>query len=299
MTRQSGHPSPGPSKALLASPGHRDESPSLLLALLVLPGPSASALAASGSAGRRRRPRASRSSSSTPTTRATSGRTTRTSGSPRSSSRSSASRTSSSSTWTRSVSTRTVTSSSFPEVYQRKYADHRIDLVVAVDDRALDFLVEHRDAVFPGKPVVFCGVNYFDEERRKGRPLVTGVSEDADLGASLDTALLTPPGYPPDLRRQRRHRDRPRREGPARPDRPVVEGRPARAARRPADAEAPRAGSGRSRRGASSSSPSIRGTRRDRSSATTRASASSPGRRTLPSTVRGTSTSGSASSAGS
>ena len=81
-----------------------------------------------------------------------------------------------------------------PEVYRRKYADHRIDLVVAVDDRALDFLVEHRDEVFPGTPVVFCGVNYFREERLRGRPLVTGVSEDADLGASLDTALSLHPG---------------------------------------------------------------------------------------------------------
>jgi sigma-B regulation protein RsbU (phosphoserine phosphatase) len=63
-----------------------------------------------------------------------------------------------------------------PEVYRRKYADHRIDLVVAVDDRAYDFLVEHRDDVFPGTPVVFCGVNYFEAERRMGRPLVTGVS---------------------------------------------------------------------------------------------------------------------------
>ncbi len=81
-----------------------------------------------------------------------------------------------------------------PEVYRRKYADHRIDLVVAVDDRALDFLVQHRDEVFPGKPVVFCGVNYYREERRKQRPLVTGVSEDADLAASLDTALSLHPG---------------------------------------------------------------------------------------------------------
>lgn len=80
-----------------------------------------------------------------------------------------------------------------PDVYRRKYAEHRIDLVVAVDDRALDFLVEHRDEVFPGTPVVFCGVNYFKQERLKGRPLVTGVSEDADLGASLDTALSLHP----------------------------------------------------------------------------------------------------------
>lgn len=81
-----------------------------------------------------------------------------------------------------------------PEVYRRKYADHRIDLVVGVDDRSVEFLVEHRDDVFPGTPVVFCGVNYFHEEKLKGRRLFTGVSEDADLGASLLTALDLHPG---------------------------------------------------------------------------------------------------------
>ena len=81
-----------------------------------------------------------------------------------------------------------------PEVYARKYLDHRIDLIVAVDDRALEFLVQHRDEVFPGVPVVFCGVNYFREEKLKGKKLFTGVSEDADLGASLDTALALHPG---------------------------------------------------------------------------------------------------------
>lgn len=81
-----------------------------------------------------------------------------------------------------------------PEVYRRKYADHRIDLVVGVDDRAVDFLVEHRDELFPGTPVVFCGVNYFRPEKLKGRRFFTGVSEDADLGASLETALDLHPG---------------------------------------------------------------------------------------------------------
>jgi PAS domain S-box-containing protein len=84
--------------------------------------------------------------------------------------------------------------SQLPEAYRRKYLDHRINLVVATDDRALEFLVEHRDDVFPGTPVVFCGVNYFQEGKLKGRPLFTGVSEDVDLGASLDTALALHPG---------------------------------------------------------------------------------------------------------
>jgi PAS domain S-box-containing protein len=84
--------------------------------------------------------------------------------------------------------------SQLPEAYRRKYLDHRIDLIVAVDDRALEFLVEHRDEIFPGVPVVFCGVNYFREERVKGKARFTGVSEDANLGASLDTALSLHPG---------------------------------------------------------------------------------------------------------
>ena len=130
--------------------------------------------------------------------------------------------------------------SQLPEAYRRKYLDHRIDLIVATDDRALEFLVEHRDDVFPGTPVVFCGVNYFREEKLKGRPLFTGVSEDVDVGASLDTALALHPGTQPDLRRERRHGDGPGREGAARRDRSVLEGRAARAARRPADGEDPR-----------------------------------------------------------
>ena len=81
-----------------------------------------------------------------------------------------------------------------PDVYARKYLDRRIDLIVATDDRAVEFLVEHRDALFPGVPVVFCGVNYFHEEKLKGRTGFTGVSEDPDLGASLDAALALHPG---------------------------------------------------------------------------------------------------------
>jgi PAS domain S-box-containing protein len=81
-----------------------------------------------------------------------------------------------------------------PEVYARKYLDRRIDLIVATDDRAVEFLVEHRDALFPGVPVVFCGVNYFREAKLKGKTGFTGVSEDPDLGASLDTAVALHPG---------------------------------------------------------------------------------------------------------
>jgi hypothetical protein len=182
--------------------------------------------------------------------------------------------------------------SQLPEAYRRKYLDHRIDLIVATDDRALEFLVEHRDEVFPGTPVVFCGVNYFQEGKLKGRPLFTGVSEDVDLGASLDTALALHPGtrriyvVNEDTETGRAVRTRLAEIGPSWKGVPLepLDGLPM---------ESSSPGSGRCRRRASFSSPSTAGTRKGRSSGTTRASASSPRLRTSPCTERGTSTSAS------
>ena len=84
--------------------------------------------------------------------------------------------------------------SQYPEVFRRKFLDHRIDLVVATDDNAFEFLKQYRDELFPGAPVVFCGVNYFRDEQLRGHRRFTGVSEDADVGASLDVALALRPG---------------------------------------------------------------------------------------------------------
>jgi hypothetical protein len=39
-----------------------------------------------------------------------------------------------------------------------KYASQKIDLIVSVSAPALRFLMKHRSDVFPGLPVVFCGV---------------------------------------------------------------------------------------------------------------------------------------------
>lgn len=69
---------------------------------------------------------------------------------------------------------------------KKKYAGVRIDVIVSADDRALEFLRAYRDELFPGVPVVFCGVNYASPEVRSGFPNTTGVNEDVDLVANLD-----------------------------------------------------------------------------------------------------------------
>jgi PAS domain S-box-containing protein len=81
----------------------------------------------------------------------------------------------------------------FPEIYRRKYLYHRFDVIVATDNNAFDFLRQYRDELFPGVPVVFCGVNYFQERDLAGHGKFTGVSEEADVKDTLDLALRLHP----------------------------------------------------------------------------------------------------------
>ena len=75
-----------------------------------------------------------------------------------------------------------------------KYADKRIDAVVATMGPALDFLVGGGSVVFPGVPIVFCGV---DRRELGGRPLpanVTGVLLRREFAPTLQLALRLHPG---------------------------------------------------------------------------------------------------------
>lgn len=79
-------------------------------------------------------------------------------------------------------------------VYRQKYGPYRPDLVLVTDNNAFDFMRRFGDSLFPGVPVVFCGVNFAKNSDLVGHPNFTGVSEEADLKASLDTALRLEPG---------------------------------------------------------------------------------------------------------
>jgi PAS domain S-box-containing protein len=78
-------------------------------------------------------------------------------------------------------------------VYRQKYGPYRPDLVIVSDNNAFDFMRRFGDNLFPGVPVVFCGVNYAKETDLIGHPNFAGVSEEADLKGSLDTALRLQP----------------------------------------------------------------------------------------------------------
>ena len=79
------------------------------------------------------------------------------------------------------------------DIYAAKYKKIRFDVIIATDDNAFFFLKKYRDRLFPGTPVVFCGVNFFKPSYLAGVKNFTGVNEDADLKGAIDTALALHP----------------------------------------------------------------------------------------------------------
>ncbi len=75
------------------------------------------------------------------------------------------------------------------KIYLEKYRNQHLDVIVATDNNALEFIVERGDKVFPGVPVVFLGVNGFNADMLKGRKNITGVAEDVGIPGTIKAAL--------------------------------------------------------------------------------------------------------------
>ncbi|MCK4543057.1 MAG: GHKL domain-containing protein [Spirochaetales bacterium] len=79
------------------------------------------------------------------------------------------------------------------EVYKYKYNEVEFDVIISSDDNAFNFLRKHQDELFPDTPVVFCGVNYFDDSLLAGQNQFTGVVERFDVKSTLEAALKMHP----------------------------------------------------------------------------------------------------------
>ena len=79
-------------------------------------------------------------------------------------------------------------------LYKQLYQNVKFDVIVASDNNALDFLLLHRDRLFPGVPVVFCGINDFFKYRLDAGSGYTGVREDLDIFSTISVALKLHPG---------------------------------------------------------------------------------------------------------
>ncbi len=63
------------------------------------------------------------------------------------------------------------------------------DLVIASDNNALDLVLEQRDRLFPGIPVVFCGINDFNTSMVSKHRGITGVAEDLSVIETVKLVL--------------------------------------------------------------------------------------------------------------
>lgn len=74
----------------------------------------------------------------------------------------------------------------FLDYLLRKFARSDFSLVITSDDNAYQFVLDHRDELAPGRPILFCGLNNYDVYVSSSTEDTTGVAEDFDVGSNLE-----------------------------------------------------------------------------------------------------------------
>ncbi|MFH1025762.1 MAG: hypothetical protein V1764_03700 [Nitrospirota bacterium] len=79
--------------------------------------------------------------------------------------------------------------SKLKELIKEGYKGISFDAVLTCDNDALKFMRKYRDELFPGMPIVFSGINDFDERMLDGRRDLTGTIESTDYAGTISIAL--------------------------------------------------------------------------------------------------------------
>jgi two-component system, LuxR family, sensor kinase FixL len=79
---------------------------------------------------------------------------------------------------------------------QDRYVGRRIDLVVPVAGSALEFVLGHREELFPGVPVVFCAVDQRELEKMRLPGDVTGITAHFDIERTVELIWQLQPHVP-------------------------------------------------------------------------------------------------------
>lgn len=75
------------------------------------------------------------------------------------------------------------------DLLEAKYAARPLDVIVAMDNAALEFATQYRQRISPGTPLVFCGINDYEPSMISGQSRITGVAEFHDSAGTLRMAL--------------------------------------------------------------------------------------------------------------
>jgi signal transduction histidine kinase len=92
-----------------------------------------------------------------------------------------------------SLSKRAGYDSLLADFYRTKYTGIKPDLIVAVMEPALDFLLRHSDRIFPGVPIVFASIDASTIKSKRLPGNVTGVLLKRMYSPTLDVALRLQP----------------------------------------------------------------------------------------------------------
>ncbi|HKO97566.1 MAG TPA: ABC transporter substrate binding protein [Pyrinomonadaceae bacterium] len=76
---------------------------------------------------------------------------------------------------------------------KRKYANRPIDVVVAVSDASLEFLLKYRSDIFPDSPIVYTAIKRLTPEQIRAGPGITGIVPANTHAETLDLALKLHP----------------------------------------------------------------------------------------------------------
>ena len=79
-------------------------------------------------------------------------------------------------------------------LYRSRYAQRMPAAIIAVDDDALRFLIEHSSDLFLGVPIAYCGINDITAYNPLALAGMTGITESPDIGGNLELALRIFPG---------------------------------------------------------------------------------------------------------
>lgn len=73
----------------------------------------------------------------------------------------------------------------FEAMYRQKYQNTTFDVLIASDNNALDFVLARRESLFADVPLVFCGINNFNDALIAGQHDITGVVEAVEIEENI------------------------------------------------------------------------------------------------------------------
>jgi PAS domain S-box-containing protein len=78
-------------------------------------------------------------------------------------------------------------------MYKLRFQNRRFDIVIVADNNAFNFLRAYRDVLFPNTPIIFCGVNNYQDDMLYGIHGFTGVAEEVDISETAALVLSLQP----------------------------------------------------------------------------------------------------------